>query len=438
MEKTLLTIGPRPTVIRDRPRKKLFLLTGFFLVMMWVWLITMAYDSFRICSPQLKFFNRLNSWHRDGELSTGVNSVLESVKAANASLKQVCYYWVPRNGSDVGGLLTPRDIDPNICTHIIVSCAKIQNSTIVPLAKEHTKVYSEVVNLKKQNPNLLVLLCLAEGFESLVRDQEAVAIFAFNAYQFLVSHGFDGLDLDWEFPGWPAWKKDSREREQFTYLVLQLNNALKLASHPPLKLSLAVGTPQSIVDSSYEVPELAKNVDFVSLMGYDYHMFQSYMPFTGHNSPLTPSLNEIGLLATLNIEWTANYWVEKGMPKEKIVIGIPTYGRTWKLLSEDWYNVGAPAVGSGILNGVLSYTEACIFVKEGATRYFDSYCQVPFSVRERDWVSYEDKESITAKAKWVKDNGFAGVMTWNLNSDDWAGLCHGNKYELHNIIKSIL
>ncbi|XP_068221486.1 chitinase-3-like protein 2 [Palaemon carinicauda] len=412
------------TLMYNRPKKKMLVTAGFILAIIWLWLFMTAY------------------WHcscdYEGDVVTGMNYVAESVKAANASMKQVCYYWIPRYGKSVGGFLTPKDIDPNICTHIIISCARIQNSTIVPVTEEHTKVYSDVMSLRKQNPNLLVLLCLADGFESLVRDQESIAVFAFNAQQFLVSHGFDGLDLDWEFPGWPAWKKDPRERKWFTYLVLQLNNALKLASHPPLKLSLAVGSPQSIVDSSYEVSELAKYVDFVSIMGYDYHMFQSYMPFTGHNSPLAPGLKEVGLFAKLNIEWSANYWLEKGMPKEKIVVGIPTYGRTWKLLSEDWYNVGAPAVGTGMLYGELSYTEACIFVKEGARRYFDSFCQVPYSVRERDWVSYEDVESITAKTKWIKENGFAGVMTWNLNCDDWAGICSGERFQLHNIIKSII
>lgn len=65
-------------------------------------------------------------------------------------------------------------------------------------------------------------------------------------------------------------------------------------------------------------------------MGYDYHMYQSYLPFTGHNAPLAERHDEIGYFSTLNIEWATQYWLQKGMPKEKLMVGIPTYGRTWR------------------------------------------------------------------------------------------------------------
>ncbi|KAK7072566.1 putative glycosyl hydrolase 18 [Halocaridina rubra] len=311
-------------------------------------------------------------------------------------MKQVCYYWIPQDGKH-GGNLTVEELDPTICTHIVIAGARIENNTIIPLAEDHPRIYREVVSLKKGNPNLYVLLCVANGFSTLVREPEAVAIFAFNAKLFLEAHGLDGIDLDWEFPAWPSWQRDARERKWFTYLVMQLNNALKLASHPPLMLSIAVGAPQNIIDTSYEVEELAKYVDYVSVMGYDYHMYKPYLPFTGHNAPLSRHSEEVGFLSTLNIEWATKYWLLKGMPKEKLVVGIPTYGRTWRLLSKDWFNVGAPAVDAGLLNGEVTYMEACIFIKEGATRYFDGDSHVPFAVRETDWVSFEDPQSIQAK-----------------------------------------
>lgn len=74
----------------------------------------------------------------------------------------------------------------------------------------------------------------------------------------------------------------------------------------------------------------SRYVDFVSMMGYDYHIFWPYLPFTGYNAPLFKSKNDKYYFATMNIQWSADYWVKKGMPKEKLVIGIPTYGRTWK------------------------------------------------------------------------------------------------------------
>nr|XP_027207330.1 chitotriosidase-1-like [Penaeus vannamei] len=364
------------------------------------------------------------------------NTQTENI-VVDSNIKRVCYYALPHVNTTVA-TLSPRDIPPDLCTHIIIIGAEIHDNKIVPVEENDLKVFAEVVALKEVNPSLRVLLCLGGDFSELVRDPTSVAVFAYNAQQFLINYNLDGIDLDWEFPAWPAWKKNVLEKKWFTYFVLQLNNALKLAAHPSFLLSIAVGTPKPIVDHCYEVDQLAKYVDFVSIMGYDYHMYQSYLPFTGHNAPLAERHDEIGYFSTLNIEWATQYWLQKGMPKEKLMVGIPTYGRTWRLLSGAWHNVGAPAVGTGMLGGSLTYTEACIFVKEGATAYFDDESKVPYAVRGRDWVSYENPASIRAKAEWVKTSGVAGVMTFDLNSDDYAGLCSRKKFELHNIIKDTL
>ncbi|XP_042870993.1 acidic mammalian chitinase-like [Penaeus japonicus] len=381
--------------------------------------------------------------YRDGlvknqlELTSGSEAERQTEnKVVDNQANRVCYYALPHVNTTVANL-SPRNIPPDLCTHIIIIGANIQNNKIVPVEENDLKVYAEILALKKINPSLRVLLCLGGDLSELVRDPKSVAVFAYNAQQFLIANKLDGIDLDWEFPAWPAWKKTELEKKWFTYLVLQLNNALKLAAHPPFLLSIAVGAPKPIVDHCYEVDQLAKYVDFVSIMGYDYHMYQTYLPFTGHNAPLAKRHDEIGYFSTLNIEWATRYWLQKGMPKEKLLVGIPTYGRTWRLLSSAWHNVGAPAVGIGMLEGSLTYTEGCIFVKEGATAYFDDESKVPYAVRGTDWVSYENPASIRAKAEWIKASGVAGVMTFDLNTDDFAGLCSGKKFELHNIIKDI-
>lgn len=73
----------------------------------------------------------------------------------------------------------------------------------------------------------------------------------------------------------------------------------------------------------------------------------------------------------------------------------------YRLLNSAWHGVGAPAVGSGMLGGSVTYTEACIFVKEGAHAYFDEESKVPFATRETDWISYENPRSIKAKVRCV-------------------------------------
>lgn len=70
-------------------------------------------------------------------------------------------------------------------------------------------------------------------------------------------------------------------------------------------------------------------VDFINVMAYDYHSYQWYFPMTGPNSPLFSPRDESGYFQNLNINTTIQYWISKGMPKEKILLGMPTYGHSF-------------------------------------------------------------------------------------------------------------
>jgi len=203
-------------------------------------------------------------------------------------------------------------------------------------------------------------------------------------------------------------------------------------------ITAAVSASLTIIASSYNVPEMEKYVNFINLMCYDYNFYREYYPLTGHNSPLFSRKDEIIFFNTWNIAWSANYWNELGMPKSKIVVGLPIYGHTFKLYFNFIHTVHSLAKSEGIGNGSINYPEACDFLKSGGIRTFDNESKVPYAYMGNDWISYEDEESITDKAKWIAQNSFRGVMTWNLNSDDWSGKCNGTKFPLHKILKDIV
>lgn len=200
-----------------------------------------------------------------------------------------------------------------------------------------------------------------------------------------------------------------------------------------LLLSVAVAGSKAIIDQSYDVPALTKWVDLVNLMSYDYNLFKWYSPVTGHNSPLFRSWRELGYFGTLNTAWSAYYWHQMGVPKSKLMIGIPTYARVFRLLIPRLKGPGAPALAD---LGDKSYGEVCRFLKQaGSHEWFDRQAMVPYATNNDTWISYEDRRSVDAKMTWITSEGFGGVMTFSLNADDYKGDCEGeSSFALHKQI----
>ncbi|KAI0210674.1 Acidic mammalian chitinase, partial [Lamellibrachia satsuma] len=189
------------------------------------------------------------------------------------------------------------------------------------------------------------------------------------------------------------------------------------SGNPALLLSVAVGAGKSTVDNGYEVAQIAQVVDWIGLMSYDLH--GSWDTSTGHNSPLFPRSGETAANQQLNVEWAAKYWVQKGCPPSKLVIGMPTYGRGFQLTNPLNHGMGAAAQGTpqaGPLTseaGFLAYYEVCSeFLQSGGTRVFHPEHQVPYAYKNNQWVGYDDVQSLTGKVNWLKTQGPQFCPAW--------------------------
>lgn len=140
--------------------------------------------------------------------------------------------------------------------------------------------------------------------------------------------------------------------------------------------------------------------------------------------------------------WAATYWANNGMPLKKIIVGVPTYARTFNLVVPiGQYMFNVPAVGPGLGRGKLNYTAVCDFLKAPDThKEFEIYTQVPYAYRGFDWVAYENEISVAIKAEWVIKTGMGGVVTFALNFDDARGTCRedGKRFPLQKTISNLL
>lgn len=344
-----------------------------------------------------------------------------------------CYYNAPSGNGHKQ--LMPSNINPYLCTHINVAFARIINKEIV-LNESLNKTLLEVVNLKHLNPKLKILLSVGgagnnSGFSDMVVNHASRKIFIRSVKRVLRSYTLDGIDLDWEFPALHGRrdKPGGREKQHFSQLLREIRMEYYREKRNYI-LTIATASPETIVNVSYDVDQINMYVDYVNIMTYDFHYYTKYTPFTGFNSPLYPRPMENLYLATLNINYTINMYIGKGLNRNKIVVGIPTYGHTFTLVNVKNPNVGSPASGFGSLGGLgfINYPDVCVYLKDYQNVVqvkYDEAARVPYFYWGKEWVSYDNPQSVKEKAAYIKKRGLRGAMIYSLNADDYEGVCEG-------------
>ncbi|XP_013783368.1 probable chitinase 10 [Limulus polyphemus] len=360
--------------------------------------------------------------------------------SGNRQLKVVCYFsnWAWYRSNE--GQFLPENIDPNLCTHLIYAFATLDSSSLTlgvcdSWADIDNNFYKRVVQLKNKNPQLRVLLALggwndsgADKYSRLVSSPKSRRNFIQHVVPFLKKYNFDGLDLDWEYPVcWQGRRSSGHttDRPNFANFVLELRQAFD-QEQSPLLLTAAVSGTKCIIDDAYEVSTLSADLDFINIMAYDYH--GSWENHTGHVAPLYPQDGDPN--TDFNAKSSLEYWVEKGAPKHKLVLGTPFYGRSFTLSDPNNNGIRAPVIGGGIAGpltkevGMLAYYEVCKKIKlEAWTKVRDpSQAIGPYAYRGDQWVGYDDPASLSRKARFVREEGYGGVMVWTVDFDDFRGM----------------
>ncbi|XP_078402642.1 acidic mammalian chitinase-like [Cetorhinus maximus] len=375
------------------------------------------------------------------KLLFGTAVVVLACLELGSAYRLVCYFpnWAQyRPGA---GKYLPENVDPCLCTHLIYAFAGMKDNQITTIEWNDVTLYHSFNSLKNKNANLKTLLSVGgwsfgtQKFSAMASTSETRQTFIRSVISFLRRYGFDGLDIDWEYP-------TGADKKHFTMLAQEMVAAfeaeVKSSGKPRMLLSAAVSAAPGYVNIRYEVPQLGKTLDFFNVMTYDF--FGSWNIMTGENSPLYPLPNNRGYTNLyFNVDYTMKYWKDQGAPAEKLNVGFPTYGHTFKLTSSDTA-VGASSAGAGPAGpytkqaGILAYYEICTFLKTGTSKW-NAPQVVPYGYKGREWVGYDNVKSFGAKVEWLKKNNFGGAMVWDLAMDDFSGtFCNQGPYPLINTL----
>ena len=318
-------------------------------------------------------------------------------------------------------------IPAGLLTHVFYAFATISDGHLTLPAQAPAHL-AALAALKRAHPGLRTVLSIggwdAGGFSDAALTPQSRTAFADESVR--LAADFDGLDLDWEFPvsGGPAELIHRPEdRRNATLLTQELRR--RLGPDKLLTAALPAGRLQSAgpyePSASYELAALADLLDFVNLMTYDFGT--GFSPVATFNAPLAEVEQdplEPDLRRWNNVTGAVDYYERHGVPRDKLVLGVPFYGRGFRVASTgEQAGLYQPQIGT-VAVGDWRDIKRDLLPDPAWQRHRHPVARSPWLYHPgtQTFVSYEDAESIEERAAFAARQGLRGAFTWQLAGDD--------------------
>ena len=297
--------------------------------------------------------------------------------------------------------------------------------------------FAALQQLKQLHPNLKVMISLAgaDGFSAAASSAASRQAMVANCIDLFIKGNlapgvsaagvFDGIDIDWEF-------RTAADTVNATVLLEEFRkqlDALGQTNHKHYLLTMFGPAGQQNF-SNLQLADVARQLDFFNLQGYDYH--GTWETSTNHASPLFDDKQDPDSAENFYIDYTTRSYLRAGVPGEKLVLGIPTYARGWTGVPKTNHGLyqtstdPAPFPPADYLQtpGVITYLTLSGLT--GYTHYFD-YRRIAvwlYDPNTQTFWSYDDPVTVWLKTKYVLTRvpgGLGGAFVWALKDDDANG-----------------
>ncbi|MEU8267267.1 glycosyl hydrolase family 18 protein [Sphaerisporangium sp. NPDC049002] len=244
---------------------------------------------------------------------------------------------------------------------------------------------------------------------------------------------FDGIDLDWEWPGaegHPGNHVSPNDKANNTLLIAEFRRQLDaLTQETGKRYQLTAFTPAdpAKIAAGWDLPQVAKSLDIFNIQGYDFHgagSDNSWEPNrTGHQGNLYADTDD-PYSFHFSVENAVNLYLQAGVNPRKLTIGLAYYGRGWQGVADggklgEWQAASGAAPGQFAEEaGTRGYANLVAGVP-GCTVQHDTqsvatYC---FTGNGGQWWSFDDTWSIARKTAWLRTKGLLGAMIWEMSGD---------------------
>ncbi|KAK4178635.1 family 18 putative glycoside hydrolase [Triangularia setosa] len=364
-------------------------------------------------------------------LSSSSAAVVSTPENGTSGFKNALYFT---NWGVYGTNFQPQDLPADKVTHVLYSFANIASDGEVISSDSYSDLekryptdswndqgnnaygcVKQLYLLKKKHRQLKVLLSIggwtySPKFAPVAATAAGRKRFCSSAVKLVSDWGFDGLDIDWEYPA------SSVEAADFVALLKTCRETLDEYArkhapgyHMPITIACPAGPTHY---NTMDIPRMDQYIDAWHLMAYDYA--GSWDSTSGHQSNIF--LNTANPAATkFSTEKAVSDYVAKGVSPNKIVLGLPLYGRGFEATS----GPGKPysGIGEGSAQaGIWLYKD---LPRPGAKELWDEQAMASYSYDEQrqELISYDTVKSAVAKVKYLKNKGLGGTVFWEAAGD---------------------
>ncbi|KAJ6534397.1 hypothetical protein B0H19DRAFT_442211 [Mycena capillaripes] len=383
-----------------------------------------------VCCSQFGFCGTTTDFCGDGCQSNCGSAKQPScgVDASTATAKRIGYYegWAASRSCMA---FTPEQIPADALTHVNFAFALISSSfEIIEMTAGDKDLWKRTTALKKDLPALKVFLSIGGWtfndpptqhiFSDMVASDANTNKFLASALSIMEQYAFDGLDIDWEYPGASDRGGIPADTANYVKFMQTVKASFKVKNY-----GLTFTAPSSYwYLQHFDIPGMLEHADWVNVMTYDLHgVWDGVDPYIGYVVLAHTNLTEIE--QAFDLYWRVN------VDASQMVMGMAFYGRSFALSTSSCSDPGCPWTSGADAGpcsknpGSLMWAEidAIVGPDTHATLHSDDKAAVKYAVfgsQSNQWVSYDDVESFSTKMNYANSHCIGGTMIWSVDQDD--------------------
>lgn len=291
--------------------------------------------------------------------------------------------------------------------------------------------FGRFLQLKEKYPHLKTLMSIggwtwSQHFSDAALTDSSRQNFVSSCVAMMQKYGFNGIDVDWEYPvggGLDSNTYRPEDKQNYTLLMQEFRQQLNALQQQTQKTYLLTIAAPAGYDkfTNMELSKLADTLDFINIMTYDFH--GAWETRTNHHAALYPNPSNPASLfirQRYNTDYAVQRYLAAGVPADKLVVGLPFYARAWQGVDCS-QNQGLYQLGTGPANGTWekgNYDYWDVMAKVPASSiYFDEHAEAAYACHNGIFYTFDTPVSIANKVDYVKYHGLGGVMFWELSGD---------------------